>query len=131
MQASENLNSMFFVWWYAEVGRDLLAFIKQFFIYLADLFSVEICFKTLLSPWRRDKISYEGLALKDRFQVLILNLSSRLIGAVVKLFTVATFLFVSLFSVALSVLVLIVWAFYPVVLLGLIVWGLKIIFIGI
>lgn len=130
MEGTKNLNSLFFVWWYTEVFGELTLFSKHFFAYVADLFSVKICLKTLLAPWRRDSVSYEGLTIQDRFQVLILNITSRFVGAVVKIFTLATFVVVFFFCLALFLVVFIVWLFFPLILIGMAVWGIKIILLG-
>jgi len=129
VQNSKSMNSLFFVWWYRELAHQLLLFLKQFFIYLADLFSVKLCLKTLLSPWKRDQIDYEGLTLQDKFQVLILNMISRLVGAVIKFFTLISFCVVFVISFAISLVIFLGWFFYPLVLIGIIIWGLRLIII--
>ena len=130
MEGTKSLNSLFFVWWYTEVFGELSVFTKHFFAYLSDLFSVKISLRTLFSPWRRDAVSYEGLTIQDRFQVLILNITSRFVGAIVKIFTIATFVVVFIFCVVLFSVIYIVWFLFPLVLIGLAVWGIKIILLG-
>lgn len=130
MEGTKSLNSLFFVWWYTEVSGELSLFAKHFFVYLSDLFSVKICLRTLFAPWRRDSGGYEGLTIQQRFQVLILNLTSRLVGAIIKIFTVVTFLVVFIFCLALFFVIFIVWFMFPLILVGLTVWGIKTILLG-
>lgn len=130
MEGTKSLNSLFFVWWYTEVFGEIFVFIKHFFAYITDLFSVKICLHTLFSPWRRDAISYEGLTIQDRFQVLILNITSRFVGAVIKIFTMATFVVVFIFCVVLFIFVFISYLLFPLILIGFAVWGIKIILLG-
>ena len=130
MDGTKSLNSLFFVWWYTEVFRSFSDFTKHFFAYIADLFSVKICLTTLFAPWRRDRISYEGLSIQDRFQVWILNLTSRFIGAIVKLFTLATYLIVLAACFCFFIVTFIIWFLFPLILIGLAVFGIKIIFLG-
>lgn len=126
-EGSTNLRSLFVVWWYREVSAKFFNYLKHFFAYLLDLFSVKICFSTLFSPWKRDSISTEGLNIQDRFQVLMMNLASRLVGAVIKLGTIATFCIFSIFFFIASIILSIVWLLYPILLVFLIGYGIKLI----
>lgn len=130
MEGSANLSSAFFSWWYIDVFHHLFVFFRQFLVYLTDLFSVKICLTTLFSVWKRDKTSYEGLSIQQKFEVLTLNLSSRIIGALIKIFTVATFIVAFFSSLIIIMVVFIVWFLYPLVLIGIAVWGIKIIITG-
>ncbi len=130
MEGTNNINSLFFIWWYTEVFHNLIKYTSHFFAYLADLFSVKICLKTLLAPWKRDAIGYDGLSVQEKLQVLALNLTSRIVGAIVKIFTVTTFLVVFGCCLIFFTTVFIIWFFYPLCLIGLFVWGIKVILIG-
>jgi len=130
MEGTKNLNSLFFVWWYTEVFGELSSFVKHFFVYLTDLFSVKICLRTLFSPWRRDNISYEGLTIQEKLQVLILNITSRFVGLIIKIFTLATFAVVFIFCILLFIVVFLVWLLFPLILIGLAAWGIEIILLG-
>lgn len=127
MEGKANLKAIFFVWWYGEAYASVFAFIKYFFIYLSDLFSVKICLKTLFYPWKRDLTSYAGLTIQQRVEVLIMNLVSRLVGAIIKIFTLVTFLITTIVWFVVSVLVLIVWFTYPLFLVALIAYGIRLI----
>ncbi|MFA4995687.1 MAG: hypothetical protein WC536_00930 [Patescibacteria group bacterium] len=128
MEGSTNIGLLFFSWWYKEAYGRLLSFLKHFFAYLFDLFSVRLCFKTFFAPWKRDKISSEGLSLQQQFQVWTLNLSSRFIGSFIKLFTVITFLLAASVFALLSFIMIIVWFVYPVCLIALLIIGFKYLF---
>lgn len=130
MEGTKNLNSLLFVWWYTEVFRNFSDFTRHFFMYITDLFSVKACFKTLLSPWKRDAVSYEGLTIQERFQVLILNITSRFVGAIIKIFTLVTYLIVFVCCTLFFLCVFAVYLFFPLFLIGLAAWGIKTIFLG-
>lgn len=125
MEGKNNLATMFFVWWYKDAFVHLFAWIKKVYLYLADLFSVKICFFTLFAPWKRDQISYEGLSLKQMFEVLTLNLSSRIIGAIIKLLTILTYLITTLLFIPVSFALVICWMLYPLIIIGLLVLGFR------
>lgn len=130
MEGSKNLNSLFFVWWYTDVFRNLFAFLRHFLAYIADLFSAKSCILTLFSPWKRDAISYEGLTIQEKFQVLLMNITSRLVGAVIKIFTLITFCLVFCLCFIFVLIIFIGWLLYPAILIALAAWGIKILFIG-
>lgn len=131
MEGKANLNQMFFSWWYVEAYSKILAFLKYFYSYLADLFSVRACLRTLFYPWKRDQLSYEGLGLADRFRTLLLNLISRLVGAVIKLFTLATFFLVIVIWTGFVIAVIFFWFAYPLCLVAIAAYGIKIMISGV
>lgn len=126
MRGEESYNSMFLVWWYAEVRQRLFLFARQFLFYLTDLFSVKICIFTLFAPWKRDKVSYSGLTFQAKFQVWIWNLVSRFVGATVKLFTLISYLVSVFFYFVFGIIVFCLWLFFPFLIILLIIYGFRI-----
>jgi hypothetical protein len=82
-------------WWYGARFNQFLKYLQKCFIFLFDFFSVEICLQTLFYVWRRDEIDGNGLSLGEKFQVFVLNLSSRFIGFIIKILTIALYLVVT------------------------------------
>lgn len=121
MERSGNLTISFVLWWYGEALVLLFVFLKRWLEYLADLFSVEVCLKTLFAPWKRDQISYENLSLQQRFQVLLMNLASRLVGMMVKLFVLLAFAAVETIALICYLILVIVWLVWPI----LAVWAIM------
>ena len=54
--------------------------VKKFFLF----FSIDLLLKTLFQPWKRDEIDTTNMSLQDKARVLMMNLISRLVGAVVR-----------------------------------------------
>lgn len=125
MEGNTSIVKLFFSWWYGEEAIYFLAYLKRVLVFLADQFSVITCLKTLLSPWKRDRISTEGLAIKDRFNVLMLNLTSRFVGFVIKLFTIAIFLVISVVYMLIALVLIAAYFIYPVIIIGLLYLGIK------
>lgn len=125
MEGNPNLIRAFFSWWYGEAFAKLFVFFERFIVYLADFFSVGASLKTLFAPWKRDQISLENLSLQERFQVLILNITSRLIGAIVKLITIAIFMMVGFIVLVIELALALTWLLWPGLVIGLIYLGLK------
>ncbi len=115
---------LFLQWWYSEQFVNILKYFETFFVYLFDLFSVRVCLTTLFDVWRRDKTSYQGLSLPEILQAWSLNIVSRLIGAVVKTFTILAYLVVALFFLSLTLVFLLFWLLFPLIIIGLIYFGL-------
>jgi hypothetical protein len=126
--STKNSKSIFFVWWYSEAYAGFFVFLKHFFIYITDLFSAKACLVTFFAPWKRDKISSEGLSLQERFQVLVLNLTSRMVGAIIKFFTLITYLVALAISTIVGGAIAIIWLVYPLAIMFLIYFGIKLIF---
>jgi len=89
---------------------------------------VRICLTTFFAVWRRDKINYKGLPLQEILQAWSMNMASRLVGAVVKFFTILTYLIVTLLFLILVIIFLIAWLAFPLLIIGLIYIGVKNIF---
>ncbi len=104
-----------FGWWYRAGMRDFFIYLKAFFLKISDLFSVKLLLKTFFAPWKRDVIPLEGLPLNMMLRVIMMNLVSRFIGAVIKTFVLLVYLIVLTGLVSVSLSLLIIWIFLPVV----------------
>lgn len=119
-----SLPILFFGWWYSEgIGR-VFKYIRAFFVYFFDFFSVKTIFKTLFMPWKRDVASYQGLTLQQRFQVWILNLVSRFVGFVIKMFTLISYAIFSIFVAGASLLIVIIWFAFPLLIIFMIIFSI-------
>jgi len=125
MEGSTSLTILYFNWWYTEGYGRLFKYIKAFYIYMTDLFSVKISIRTLFAPWKRDKISYEGLTLQQKFQVWSLNMASRFIGLIIKVIALTIYLIAVVAVSIFSVFLIIFWPLMPFVALYLIVIGIT------
>ena len=114
-------------WWYGEAFKRMLVFWGRFLVYLTDLFSAKACLATFFYPWKRDLLSYQNLSIQQKFEVLVLNITSRFVGAMIKLFTLLTFCLVFLAGLILVVFFIVIWLFYPLFLAAIFYLGFKII----
>lgn len=122
-EGTNNLFLLFFSWWYSYLPHRLFLAFKAASITLADLFSVKILFLTLLSPWKRDIISTEGLTLQQKFQVWMLNISSRVVGFLVKISVLAAFLIIYSLTLGIFLSFFTLWLAFPLVVASLFVLG--------
>jgi hypothetical protein len=123
-EGSSSLFLSFLTWWYIEAFKELRVFLGRFLLYITDLFSVKACLSTLFAPWKRDVLSMDRLSLQERFQIIVLNMASRIIGAMVKLITLAVFVFVIGIGAGICLNLIIVWLTWPIVCLLLMYAGI-------
>jgi len=83
-----SFGSQLFRWWFLEVPRNIYLGVIRIIINTYNYFSVNLLLKTLFAPWKRDIISTEQMTIFQKVQVLVMNLISRLLGAVVRLATI-------------------------------------------
>lgn len=114
-------------WWYGEAFKRMLIFWGRFLVYLADLFSAKSCLVTFFFPWKRDLLSYQDLSIQQKFEVLFLNITSRFVGAMIKLFTLLTFCLTYIVALVVVGLFIVIWLFYPLLLVAILYFGFKII----
>ena len=123
-EGTANLTLLFFSWWYKYLPYRLFSACKALLITLTDLFSVKMILPTLFAPWKRDILSYEGLTLQQKFQVMMLNLASRIIGFLVKVSVFCGYLLMISISLAVILITFALWLAFPLAIIGLIIFGL-------
>jgi len=121
-------NPTFYYFWYKVVPREISFYFKIIRYKLLDHFSVPIILRTFFEPWKRDVVYVSGASLEKRLHIWFLNMVSRLIGATMRFFVLIGFLFSMLIWLFVFINVLIVWFFFPVVLIFLIVLGIYFLF---
>lgn len=114
---------LFFSWWYGYLPRRLYSAFMAAAISLFDAFSVKTLLYTWFSPWKRDIISTDGLTIQQKFQVLMLNLASRVIGFLVKTSVLIAFSIVFLLTIIISFGLFVIWLAFPLVVAGLLIFG--------
>ena len=119
-----------FFLWYASSIRRTSQIVWLLMLKNLDYFSIPILLKTLFSPWKRDVISTKDLSLNEKFRIWIFNLMSRLIGAVIRLFTIFFGLFLTLFLFIFGLIVVMIWIIFPFLILTAFTYGLILIFQG-
>ena len=119
-----------FFLWYASSIRKTSQIVWLLVLKNLDYFSIPILLKTLLAPWKRDIINTQGMTLNERFRVWVFNLISRLVGAVIRLFTIFFGLFLTLFIMVFGLAAAVVWILLPFLILVGLIYGITLIFRG-
>ena len=124
-EGTNSLLILYFSWWYGYLPRRLFLALKASVLTLLDIFSVRVLFKTLFAPWKRDSISTDGLSLQQKFQVWVLNMTSRFVGFMVKTFVLITFIIVFLATVIIFASLFCLWIAFPLAIIALIIIGIT------
>lgn len=114
-------------WYYGLVPRMILHVCRGSTRQIFYGLSLPLLVKTLFAPWRRDEQSLEGLSLVDRLRVWGENLTSRFVGAILRIMTLAAGGLIVLLQLALFGLGFLLWVFLPFVAVAAISIGLNLI----
>ena len=112
--------------WQFVVGpRWLLELAWNLELALLQFFSVPMLLKTLFSYWRRDRVPLIGNGMQGLIEGLAWNTISRLIGFVIRSFTLAFWLVTQLAATFLGVTLFALFLLWPFIVLTLIGAGLT------
>lgn len=108
-------------WHYSGAFIDMLRVWRNLFLFLIDFFSIPLLLRTLLSPWRRLREERRhGFDLADFFSVLIVNIVTRIVGAMIRTVIIVIGLFWLTLLLVGGILFVALWMVAPIV----IVFGL-------
>ncbi len=109
-----------FIGWYygdhlARIVRGYMSYARAF----SESFSIFFLLKTLFEPWKSIKDDYpdKGFNMQAILETLFLNMTTRGIGAVIRLSAIITGLIIQLSLLAGFLLWLMVWVFFPLIVL--------------
>ena len=103
----------FFSWWYGAGWRDQFSRLGASLDRVNDYFSVPLLLRTLFKPFRQISAGETGRDLKEKFQVALDKLFSRLIGAFMRVFLIIAGVLSMIFVIILDLIKALVWPFFP------------------
>jgi hypothetical protein len=116
-------------WHFFDQPNHLKKIWKNLLKFGIDYFSVPLLLQTFFAPWRRYTWAYpRGLDIGKMFETFISNLSSRMIGMVMRFFLI---LFGILFEVLIffgGLLFFLFWFLNPLIIIFLMLYGIYLIF---
>jgi hypothetical protein len=119
----------YLLWHYTTAQKEILHIAKNFIWFITNFFSIPSLVRSLFSPWKRMTESKGSrFSLEDMAGYVIINLFSRLVGAIMRLSIIATGLLFLLITVALTLFTFVFWIFAPALLLVSMLYGLVLIF---
>ena len=120
----------YFSWWY---GEGLMGFWRSVEIMttkIYNFFSIGKLAATLFAPWKRDSYSVENASLDVRLRIVLDNLISRFVGAVLRLVLIIFGLTATIIFFTFFVVILAAWFILPILILFLIANGTRIMING-
>jgi len=110
------------VWQFFDASKAIWRAWRNFLLFNLNYFSLPLLFRTLFSHWHKYRYSYgRFFELWKNIEVLIFNLMSRLIGAMMRIAYIVIGFVVEIIIILGGAIILIGWLLLPVLLgLGLI-----------
>jgi ATP-dependent Clp protease ATP-binding subunit ClpC len=110
--------AQFIHWYFLKHPQRILARTWEYIVTFAEIFSFVFLLRTLLSPWRDliEKYPNVGLDLGQISQAFVLNMTSRIIGMIIRLSSIIIGLIIELMIGVGGVLYFVLWYMYPAVL---------------
>lgn len=104
----------FLVWYYFEMVKAIGAEWEKRLLYNLNYFSVPDLLKTLFSPWHKYYSPYRRFfEVWENFQSLVFNSTSRILGAIVRIFLILAGIISEIFIFLAGLAVILVWIFFP------------------
>lgn len=124
-----NIISLWLEWQFFDVPKGILEAWRNFLKFNLDYFSIPLLLKTFFSHWRRYSYSYgKRFDLWRYFEAFTFNMMSRIIGAVLRLFFIATGLLIEIFIIFGGAVILLGWLVLPLLLILGFLYGFGILF---
>ena len=116
-------------WQYIYVPSAILQAWRNFLLFTFNYFSIPILLRTLFFYWRRYRYFYgRGFDLKRYFDAFTFNIISRVIGAIIRIIFIAIGALSEIFVIAGGLILLLGWFFLPLLIIGGLWLGIKLIF---
>lgn len=103
----------FVAWWYGRGWLDAVRTARGWVARVQAEFSAGLLLKTLFSPWKQI-VSLPGRSLGEKFNAMIDNLISRVVGFGVRLFALLAAAALMVLAVMAGIIFIIFWPLMPV-----------------
>jgi len=129
MEIKQNIFWQWISWQFFEMPGNILKAWRNFLNFGLYYFSTPILLKSLFSPWKRYYwVHPKGFDIGKYLEIIISNLFSRFLGAILRFFLIIIGLLVEIFLFFAGLSVFLGWFVLPVLLLMGLWFGIKIIF---
>lgn len=106
----------YFYWQFVKIPKKIIHVFGNLMWFGSYFFSINYCFKTLFSPWKKISWSYsKGFDLGNRLETLFSNFFSRIVGFVMRCFIIIFFIIYEIVILLLLILSLLLWLLLPLV----------------
>ncbi|HDZ54678.1 MAG TPA: hypothetical protein ENI19_02590 [Candidatus Nealsonbacteria bacterium] len=120
----DNIIWLWFFWYFFEIPKEILKGWRNFLLFNLNYFSIPLLLKTLFSHWKRYYwIRGRGFTIGEYFNVLLSNLMSRFLGALIRIALIIVGLILELFIIIGGFIIFLGWILLPVLLISGLVLG--------
>lgn len=113
----------FFGWWLVDQPIQLWGLTAKITHSVLIFFSIPVLIRTLFAPWKRDIYTPKNASLDIIFKTIIDNFISRLIGFIVRFFTIIVGLVATGVCFIVLIAMMIFWLCAPVIILFILYKG--------
>jgi len=115
----ENIVGIWVSWYLVEMPKEILQAWKNFLRFNFNFFSIPLLIKTLFSYWKRYYwVRGRGFNFSEYFNVLFSNLTSRILGAIVRLALIIIGIFCEFLVFFAGLIIFVGWFFLPIILVS-------------
>ncbi len=114
----QHLLPAFLYWYFAERPHEIVSNYLNYANAFSESFSLMFMLKTLFSPWKNitDEYPSKGFNLEQILETFFLNVTSRVIGMVFRLFAMILGIAIQIGLIAGFMSYLLLWLLFPVIL---------------
>ena len=106
----------YFYWQFIEIPKRIGNVFLNLIWLGYKFFSIDYCFKTLFSPWRKIIWSYKkGFDLGNRMEILFSNTFSRFIGFLMRVFIITFFIIYEFLIFLAWIILTLIWTLLPII----------------
>lgn len=115
-----SLPMLFLDWFFLKAPAGIYIIGKNYMTWVWHYFSIGYFVPRLFSPWHKDLSAYgRGFDFQRFFRILLWNLISRFIGAVLRLIVILVGLIFGIGIIIVTMASLIIWYALPLIIIGL------------
>lgn len=118
----------YFSWHYIDALSDIFLVWSNFFWFIGHYFSMALLFRTFFSPWKRITEEYKREGIEEIAETFILNVSSRLVGMVVRFVILVVGLFTEMLLIVGLFIFYTLWLLLPFLVVCLPIIGVMFLF---
>ncbi|MGA1049202.1 MAG: hypothetical protein ACO3UU_14440, partial [Minisyncoccia bacterium] len=113
------LVTIFIKWYFFEIPIQIVKQVYKYILVISKIYSFTFLLKTLFSPWKNQSYTYpkKGFDINRILEIWTSNMVSRVVGALVRFFTILTGIVILGLTGILGGLILFIWVTYPVLFL--------------
>jgi hypothetical protein len=120
----------YLLWHYTEAYKELFSVSKNLIWFVVHFFSLPQLLRTLFSPWRRIvEEKKRNWNIEDFASRVLINIISRIIGAIMRLLVISIGLVCLLATLTISLATCILWVFMPAIIIGCFALGITYLFV--